>query len=200
MVGHQTTAFTQWSQDSPVPSDTDDYSVPVSVEATPSSTIADHTVDQPAGAGNHSSPAHCLQHMFVETVLLGSDDEDEEVKFDYGAETLPCSSTDLSKSQHTCFVSSSGSMWLSRRSSCLFTVMSPVWLHQGFSLGCGCSFQDVSDNILGLLSICWIFVLSSLYCHISTCLHSCSSGWSAPTCSCTRNPFYSGSNANCCWW
>ena len=102
MVGHQTTTVAwQSQQDSPFPSNTDDCPVPVSVEVTPSSAIADHPVDQPAGDGNSSSPAHGLQHVFTQTVLLNSDDEDEKVKFDYGAETLLHPSSNLSKSQHT---------------------------------------------------------------------------------------------------
>ena len=56
---------------------------------TPSSTIAAHTAGvHTTDAENSPSPAHGLQNVFTETVLLGSDNEDEEVEFSYGTETL----------------------------------------------------------------------------------------------------------------
>ena len=51
---------------------------------THSSADAVPTDDRPTDDENSPLPTHGLQNVFAETILSGSDDEDEEIEFSYG--------------------------------------------------------------------------------------------------------------------
>ena len=104
LVGHQSTDVAWQSQDSPVPSNTDNHPVPVSAEATPSSTIAAHTGGLPTDDETSPLPSRGLQNVFAETVLSGSDEEDEEVKFSCRTEPLQCPLPPQASSHGSCFL------------------------------------------------------------------------------------------------
>ena len=84
-------AVTWQLHDSPIPSNADNGPTPVSAAVTPSSANAVPTIDHPTDDERSPLPTHGLQNVFTETILLGSDEEDEEIKFSYGTGPSSCS-------------------------------------------------------------------------------------------------------------
>ena len=88
-VGHPSTAVAWRPNDSPVSLAPDVRPAPVSADVTPSSVDAALPVDRPTRDSNNPLSSHGLQNVFAETVLSGSDEEDEEIEFSYGTGPSP---------------------------------------------------------------------------------------------------------------